>query len=252
MDLPGRPGDSRGVLCIHGFTSSPFEVGYLAQRLHQRGMTVVAPLLPGHGTTVDDLDHTTWQQWVAAVDSEYDKLRARCRHVAVVGQSLGGLLTLDLAARRPEVEVIASLAAPLTLEGISARVAKWTGPGGWLHGRFRTIPKIGGSDVLDAEAKRTNPAYGAVPLRALAELVSFMKHVDDELPKIKAPLLVVHAQNDHTAPVSSAHRIAAIAHAARLRILSRSYHLIAIDVERDVVAEEVGEFFEKHFAAAIR
>ena len=217
----------------------------------------VAPALfelrsaPGHGTTVDDLDHTTWQQWVDHVDREYDKLRARCRHVAVVGQSLGGLLALDLAARRSEVEVIASLAAPLTLEGISARVARWTGPAGWLHGRLRTIPKIGGSDVLDADAKRNNPAYGAVPLRALAELVSFMKHVDDELPQIEAPLLVVHAQNDHTAPVSSAHRIANRAHAKRLRILSRSYHLIAIDVERDIVAEEVGDFFEGHLGIEI-
>ena len=56
-------------------------------------------------------------------------------------------------------------------------------------------------------------------------------------------MLVLHATQDHTAPVACATRIAG-AHARRaVRILPRSYHLIAVDVERDIVAAEVGTFF---------
>src|SRR5687768_898804 len=112
------PGNDRGVLCVHGFTGTPYEMRYLGQRLHDRGLTVVGPALPGHTTTVEDLDATTWRDWAAAVDEAFDALRARCRRVAVVGQSLGGLLSLYLASRRPEVAAVASLAAPLWLEGL--------------------------------------------------------------------------------------------------------------------------------------
>jgi esterase/lipase len=75
-----------------------------------------------------------------------------------------------------------------------------------------------------------------------------MERVDDELPDVRVPLLVLHGDNDHTAPVGSAARIAERVNARelRVRILPRSFHLLAIDEERTVVAAEVGHFFERH------
>jgi carboxylesterase len=239
-------GTDRGVLCVHGFTGTPFEMRYLGERLHRAGFTVRGLQLPGHGTTVDDLAGTTWRDWAAAVDAEIDDLRRRCRQVAVVGQSLGGLLALHAAATRDDLAAIASLAAPLWLGGLGAAAARWTAPGGPLA-RVRTLPKLGGSDVRDRAAKAANRSYRAVPTAALASLVDFMQVVDDELPEVRAPLLVVHARRDHTAPVASAARIAsrAAARPLRTRILDDSFHLVTIDVERDVVAAEVSTFFER-------
>lgn len=239
-------GDDRGVLCVHGFTGTPFEMRFLGERLHRAGFTARGLQLPGHGTSVADLDRTTWYDWAGAVDAELDDLRRRCRTVAVVGQSLGGLLALHAAARRDDLAAIASLAAPLWLEGLGRAAARWTGPGGPLHGRVRVLPKLGGSDVRDRAARAANPAYREVPCAALASLCEFMQVVDAELADVRAPLLVVHARRDHTAPVASAARIAARARAQRLRILPDSFHLIAIDVERETVAAEVTTFFERH------
>jgi esterase/lipase len=59
-------------------------------------------------------------------------------------------------------------------------------------------------------------------------------------------VLVVHGEHDHTAPVACATRIAGRTRAVRLRILPRSYHLIAADVERDIVAAEVIDFLRQH------
>jgi esterase/lipase len=75
-----------------------------------------------------------------------------------------------------------------------------------------------------------------------------MELVDGLLPSVRAPLLVLHGAHDHTAPVGSAHRIAArvTSQPLRLRILPRSYHLLAIDEERTIVAAEVGAFFAAH------
>lgn len=242
FDLVGD--DDVGVVLVHGFTGTPWEVGYLGSQLAGAGYTVRAPRLPGHGTSLDDLDRTTWEDWAEAVERALDALRIRCKRVAVVGQSLGGLLALHLASHRKDVMCVASLAAPLWLEGLSGRAAHWTRPGGPLA-RIRTLPKLGGSDVRDPRSKAENPCYSGVPTRALAQLVTFMKVADDALPAVSQPVLVLHATQDHTAPVACAQRIAERTHAKRVRILPRSYHLIAVDVERDIVAAEVVSFLRQ-------
>jgi carboxylesterase len=109
----------------------------------------------------------------------------------------------------------------------------------------RAIPKFGGSDVRDKRVKRMNPCYPAIPTRALGQLMELMQHVDDVLPNIKQPVLVLHAKQDHTAPVACAARIAEGTRAVRTRILDDSYHLIAVDVERDIVAAEVTQFIRQ-------
>jgi len=242
FDLDGD--DALGVVCVHGFTGTPYEVRYLGEALARGGITTRGIRLPGHGTSLEDLDRTHWLDWACAVDAAIEGMAARCHRVAVVGQSLGGLLALHAAATRTDLACVASLAAPLWLEGLGARVARWS------HGRRSIhIPKLGGSDVRAPEAKHTNPCYPAIPTKALGELVDFMAVVDGELPRITAPVLVLHAEHDHTAPVACAARIAERAHAERVRILPRSYHLIAVDVERDIVAAEVLAFVRRHACA---
>lgn len=243
FDLVGDE-DDVGVVLVHGFTGSPYEVRYLGEQLARAGFTVRAPLLPGHGTTLAELDATTWQDWTEAVERAVDSMRVRCRKIAVVGQSLGGLLALHLAAHRRDVACVASLAAPLWLEGLSARVAAWTTQGA-LRG-VRTLPKLGGSDVRDKRVKRENPCYPAIPVKALGELLAFMQVVTDALPLVTQPVLVLHATQDHTAPVACAKTIAEGTRAVRMRILEQSYHLIAVDVERDIVAAEVTQFIRRY------
>ena len=234
-----------GVVCVHGFTGTPYEVRYLGGELHRAGYSVLGPRLPGHGTRIEDLDRTTWQDWTGAVEGAYDTLRRRCERVAVVGQSLGGLLALHLATRRSDVAAIVSLSAPLWLEGLSGRFARWAAedrvPGG-----IRRIPKLTGSDVRDPRTKTENPGYRAIPMRALGELARFLRVIDPLLEQITQPLLVLHGAHDHTAPAGCASRIAARAHAVRMRIFPRSYHLLAADVERDIVATEVVDFLDRY------
>lgn len=246
FDLVGNK--DTGVVCIHGFTGTPYEVRYLGEKLAGAGYDVHGVLLPGHGTRVEDLDATTWHDWADAVEDAFDTMRMLYGRVALVGQSLGGLLALHLAARRPEVAAVATLAAPLWLDGLGKHVAKWSFEGSLqrMLPRLRAVPKLGGSDVRDRIVRAENPCYRSIPVRALGELVSFMREVDAALPQIAQPVLVLHGAQDHTAPVGCAYHIAQRARAVRTRILPRSYHLIAVDVERDIVAAEVIDFLRQH------
>jgi carboxylesterase len=233
-----------GVVLVHGFTGTPVEMRFLGEQLAYAGFHVHGTLLPGHGTRVEDLDATTWRDWADAVEDAFDSLALSCRRVAVVGQSLGGLLALHLASRRHDVAAVGSLATPLWLDGLSARVAKWAASG--ALSRISSLPKLYGSDCSDRDVRRSNPAYDAIPMRGLAQLAEYMHVVDDALNQIVAPVLVVHAVHDHTAPVACAARIAERTNAVRVRILPRSYHLITADVERDIVAAEVRELLRRY------
>jgi carboxylesterase len=240
-----------GVVCVHGFTGTPYDMRFLGGELARGGYHVHGLRLPGHGTRVEDLDETRWQDWADAVEDAFDEMRLSCSRVAVVGLSLGGLLSLHLAAKRPEVAAVASLAAPLWLEGASARVAAWAASGALARfaPMMRAIPKLGGSDIRDPVVKAKGYGYPSIPVRALAQLVEFMQLVARELDHVTQPVLVVHAEQDHTAPVACAKTIAERTHAVRTRILSRSFHVIANDVERDIVAAEVLHFLRKHVPA---
>ena len=90
-----------GVLLLHGFTANAQQMGELAQRLHERGFTVSAPMLPGHGGAPEDMENVTWRDWLACVRQEYTFLRQKCARVAVAGLSMGGALAAIVAEEYP-------------------------------------------------------------------------------------------------------------------------------------------------------
>ena len=92
-----------GVLVVHGFTGNPQSMRPLAEAFAGAGFTVSLPLLPGHGTQVEDMLPTRWTDWSAAAEDAYDRLAARTRAVVVAGLSMGGTLAAWLATRHPEI-----------------------------------------------------------------------------------------------------------------------------------------------------
>ena len=69
-------GDRLGVLVLHGFIGSPASVTPWARHLAAAGHTVAAPRLPGHGTRWQDLNATTWRDWVSAAEQSLQCLSA--------------------------------------------------------------------------------------------------------------------------------------------------------------------------------
>ena len=64
----------KGVYILHGFSSTTFEVKELAEFLGQKGFHTIANNLPGHGTTIEDCNKTTFNQWLDFSKQEFAKL----------------------------------------------------------------------------------------------------------------------------------------------------------------------------------
>jgi carboxylesterase len=233
-------GNDIGVLVIHGFTGSTQSMRDLGEGLHKRyGFTVVGPRLPGHGTSPDDMETTGYLDWLGEVEKALHELAARKRLVFVTGLSMGGSLTLNLAARFPAiVKAMAPIAAPAGLmnEGIAQLLL--------LNPAPKRIPGIG-SDIKKQGVVEL--AYAEVPVACLREVTLLVSVTKDLLHNIKCPSLVIQAREDHVVPAVNATQIAQAIRSDDIRLLwlNESYHVATLDNDKELIIERVGGFFKE-------
>ena len=230
-----RAGLAPAVLCVHGLTGTPYEVRPPAESLAARGLHCEGLLLPGHGTTPAELAATPRDAWVEAVLRAHDALAERHARVYVLGLSLGGVLALALAERRP-VSGAVVLAAPFDLgRGVRATVP-------WLWPLVRSLPKTPG--ILDDAARARHPGYDRMPLRAVNELLKLAREVSEKLPLVKAPVQLIYSRRDPTVPPHNAQLILNALPPGEREIhwLEDSAHVLPVDRERELVSSRVVEF----------
>jgi carboxylesterase len=242
----------RGVLVVHGFTGSPFEMRLLGEDLARRGFAVEGPQLAGHVGSTRDLALTGWRDWYRSAVEALQKLRERVggKPVAVCGLSMGGLLTLEMARRRgDELAAICVMSAPLWLPPQAESFARITSRLPLV--RRAALPKLAGSDIKDREMKRRNgraQGRAGMPLSALASLVELGAHLRDKLGDVKTPTLLMHAEHDHTVPFACmdaiAHRLGTTEY--QKVVLHDSFHVITLDVERDKVFAAVADWVGRY------
>ncbi|MBI4868550.1 MAG: alpha/beta fold hydrolase [Candidatus Wallbacteria bacterium] len=231
------PGGDAGILLIHGFTGSPADMRPLGEFLNARGMTVLAPLLPGHASEPAELNKVTWQEWYQTVRDSLEELRKDCGRVFASGLSMGGALALHLAAHHP-LDGVATLATGL-------RPKDWRVPFvGFVKHVMPFDPKRGGEDIKDPNAKGSFTGYDVWPTWGVHELVRLNRHVREDLPEVDCPLLVIHAKDDHTVPVEDAQILIeeSASKSKKKLVLENSYHVITLDFERERVENEVWSF----------
>ncbi|WP_331714916.1 alpha/beta hydrolase, partial [Auraticoccus cholistanensis] len=182
-------GDDVGVLVCHGFTGTPWSMRPLAEHLARSGRTVVLPRLPGHGTSWQELNETTWNDWYACVEQEFNLLRRRCRQVFLVGLSMGGALVLRTAERYGQDVAGVVLVNPAIASGDRRLLALPL-----LRRVTSSLPGI--TDDIKKEGV-TEHGYTRTPLRALASTVELWRDVRAELHRVHQPLLVFRSRVDH-------------------------------------------------------
>lgn len=235
-------GGQVGVLLIHGFTASPTQMRLIGDDLHERGLTVVAPLLPGHGTTLADLGKQRWQNWAQHVSLALTDLKSRCKTVFVAGISLGSLLTLYLAADQPDLKGLVLYSPLLKMPG---GVALLLVP--LLKYFIREIPKSP-DFVTDPHALDRLWHYPSISLFALHEMIRLRARVQSLLPRITLPTLIIYSTLDRLIARNSAQVTYDHSGASDKTLipLDNSGHDVTLDSQWKEVAEQTYEFICKH------
>lgn len=200
------PTGRHGVLLIHGFATTPADLRAYAEHLRGQGYTVLGLRLPGHGTSILDLEERHRREWLAALWEGYDILAELCDEVSAIGFSTGAALALQLAAAKPaKLRRVASVAAPLEVQN---KKMKYVAAGMVLRAILARLPGL--SDVLrfiTYDRDITGTVYHRVPTTALNQLRLTIADMNTCLPRVTLPVVVVQGLLDRIVVPESATRI---------------------------------------------
>ena len=183
-------GNEIGCITLHGIGGTPANIRAVAEPLINCGYTVYAPMLPGHGETVRQLNASTGEQWLACVLEAYDRLKAEgCTQILAFGLSLGGILA-GLVAERRELKGLMMICAPVKTQAYLsvARVISPILP-------FVRYPR----DEDEEDSWRKNPyaqMYDGFSTIKLKDLARLTRHLKKDLDKIACPVFVLQARYD--------------------------------------------------------
>lgn len=228
-----------GVLAVHGFTGNPFSMRGVAEAMIAAGFDVELPRLPGHGTTIDDMLTTGWNDWAAEVDRARSALAARVDRVVIVGQSMGATLALWSALTRPGVAGLVCINPPTRMRDpeTMAMLEEFIDDG-------LTVVPGEGSDIADPES--FDVAYDGTPLAPLYSMFhDGIALITDRFGELTMPLRVFTSRHDHVVEPSDSEFLAATHGGPVEHVwLERSYHVATRDYDRTELVAGAVAFVE--------
>lgn len=245
IDLPR--GDAPAVLVLHGGGDTPQSVRELANYLHARGYAVRAPLLEGHGRSLQQMREFKADRWRAQARAEFSALSSAHDWVGVVGQSVGGALALELAASSMNARALVLLAPWVAMPEkllLLARTSRLWEP------VLPYLPSFGGKSIHDPVARSRALTHGIVTPAQLRALAALARTADEALPGVKAPTLTVQSSEDRRISRASAQRAFDRLGASDKRIewTSGSGHVISVDHGKERVYMLAADWLDAHRA----
>lgn len=228
-------GSEVGVLISHGFLGTPQSVRYIGEQFARLGYSVLAPRLKGHGTHYKDMEACSYQDWFSSLEKAYLQLKQHCSHIFVIGQSMGGTLSLRLAHRHKEIKGLILINTALEVPA-------------YEYLKDQVEPRYLNESEPDIHAKDVHEiTYSKVPLKAVHELQKVMENTLSILPEIENPVLGVRSSVDHVVPPENTDYILQTVHATIKErvILPNSYHVASMDFDKDQIVKSGHQFIQQ-------
>jgi carboxylesterase len=219
---------------VHGFTGSPASMRPMGEWFAEQGLSVAGVRLPGHGTDVHDLRRRAWTEWFDEVADATAAMRGRCRTVVVLAQSMGAALGVHLAATRPSDVDGLVLCSPYVFD-----VRLLALPIGRIF--LKQVRGVG-NDI--ARPGQDEKAYEVMPVEGISTMFRLLQFARAELPRVRTPALVFQPGQDHTVPRSNPRKVYEALGSERKELIAcpRSFHVITLDHDADMVRERVRAF----------
>jgi carboxylesterase len=225
-----------GVLLSHGFTGQPASMKPWGEHLASLGYAVSVPRLPGHGTTWQECNATTWDDWYGELTRAFDALCLENDSVVVGGLSMGGALTLRLAADHADrvsgLVLVNPAVASKRLDVKLLPVLKHLVPS--FPGLANDIKKPG----------QDEHGYDRTPLKAIHSLMRAWPPLVADLPKVTCPILYFRSTVDHVVDEASEPLITGTVSSRDVTVvpLRESYHVATLDNDAPQIFDESAAF----------
>ncbi len=231
--LPGRL--DQCIVLVHGYTGTPGELRLLGNYLNSCGYPIIGLRLPGHGTNIQDLEKTTFNDWYEEVLKNISQARSAARQVSIVGSSMGAAVVLKAAATAPVHKVVV-MSTPIETYNKYYQYAKYYH---FIHPVEKKRPR---KFNVPAHYYESYDEFPLLPLSSAFTEIAKMK--DYYLPKISCPILIMQSTVEKTVKPESAQIIFDHVRSASKKIIwyHHSGHLLALDNEREDVYKQIAAF----------
>lgn len=250
------------VILLPGLCGSELEMGAIPRLLRQSNHTFLVPRIEGYSAHAGLLGY---QEWVETVDQLVTDLESSHKSVSLVGLSMGAVLALAVAGRNNSIKSLCLLSPTLFFDG-------WATP--WYYPLLALIYRLG---IRNWHYKESEP-YGVknrelrrhirkavlansvselgaahLPAKHLYQAQLMIKDAIKTLGDITVDTLIIHAIDDETASPKNADFILKTINSETRRMiwLGNSYHMITVDNEREIVANEVNNFIQQSIQKSI-
>jgi carboxylesterase len=188
------------ILLIHGLNTGSLEMTPMARYLNDYGYSVNCVNVAGHGTYPQDLLHTNMEDFIYKAEYDYERTKKNFDKVFVGGVSTGGLLSLYLSAKHPEISGAAVMSAPLKMIKNTFFTADYPKGQVYFH---RPMEGLTGLNV------QYHIHYEDIAIRIFHELDRLIDIVKEKdfLKQITVPSIVIQAKDDGIAEPASAKQI---------------------------------------------
>lgn len=235
---------AHAVLFLHGWTSTPRELRFLAQKIAPAGFRCRGILFDGHGRTVRALEGLGFKDHLAQAERAFAELTLSHDRVSICGLSMGGLIALHLAMRR-KVSNLVLIAPFLTPWGSTLGL-----PHSFLLGKVplrNTIIKEMPGPIKDPSGMEGHIAYHAMPAREMMTVVQGGRDFAGKEGSITNPTLILHSVHDHTSDFAASQAL--LRHLGSddktLIAFNRSNHVITLDYDRERVETETVDWLRR-------
>lgn len=228
-------GNKIGIVLCHGFNGTPQSMQSIGEQLAEYGFTVSIPRLSGHGTHYLDMESSSYKRWISDLEIAYKNLKQQCEYVFIVGQSMGGALTLQVAAKNPEVDGIFLINAAVTDVSYKEFYNKATPL--FVHEGSPDIKKPAVFEI----------AYDKVPLKAIHQLLYLMEDTKSIVSSVSSPTVILKSAIDHVVPPANSDYIYGQVNTIDKKVitLENSYHVASMDNDAQQIVDTIYQHINK-------
>ncbi len=236
--------NGKGILLVHGWTSTAYEVRRLGRYLNGNGFTVLGPMLRGHGTEPEELENVKWLDWLEDLSKAIDELKKDCDQIYIGGTSIGASLAILLAVKRPEIKGLVLMAAPYKIK--LERILRILGKFIILfkkYNRKHYPPTFGVATTITRLI-----SYQKYPIKSALEICKLVESVRDKISEIKVPCLLIQSRQDHVVSYRSMDRIYKRlgSKVKKKKYISRAYHTFISDIKNEHVFQDILNFLKEN------